>query len=62
VVGRLGPEAAVAAVPGPLFDEPLMSSSSSQELAERWLSEVLFDGAPSDVKSPYEALLVSDVW
>ncbi|KAI7839919.1 hypothetical protein COHA_006313 [Chlorella ohadii] len=58
----LGPEAAVAEVPGPLFPQPQISTSSSEELAERWLAEVLFDGAPADVKSPYEALLVSDVW
>lgn len=29
---------------------------------QRWLTEVLFEGAPADVKSPYDALLVSDVW
>lgn len=61
-VGRLGPEAAVAAVPGPLLGEPMLTTSTSEELAERWLEEILFDGAPVDVKSPYEALLESDVW
>ena len=29
---------------------------------QRWLEEILFDGAPVDVKSPYEALLESDFW